>query len=226
MRIPPLGISHPVAETLLDDACDALEAVGRFNDVLFADLDVDRFFYSVRPYYKPYRVGRQEYRGANAGDFSGINEIDLLLGLCRGNDPYYSQLLVEKMLFMRPEDQESLRDCMRRRDFLDQFLEALDTAAHADWFQRNASAFLRVCEAHGRVAAQHHDQLVARFIEAPSRALDESHLAQVTASGPPLPVLLAALEVLRDLRLAAPRDDIASRHADLARLRAAVGVIA
>ena len=89
MRIPPLGISHPVAETLFDDARRALEDVGRFNDVLYAELDVDRFFYSVRPYYKPYRVGRQEYRGANAGDFSGINEIDLLLGLCRGNDPYY-----------------------------------------------------------------------------------------------------------------------------------------
>jgi hypothetical protein len=226
MRIPPLGISHPVTETLLDDARDGLEAVGRFNDVLFTELDVDRFFYSVRPYYKPYRVGRQEYRGANAGDFSGINEIDLLLGLCRGNDPYYSQLLVEKMLFMRPEDQASLRDCMRRRDFLDQFLDVLDASAHTDWFQRNASAFLRVCEAHGRVAAQHHDRLVARFIEAPSRALDESHLAQVTASGPPLPVLLSALEVLRDLRLAAARDDIPSRHADLARLRAAVGFAA
>ena len=226
MRIPPLGVSHPVTETLFDDARDALDAVGRFNDVLFDELDVDRFFYSVRPYYKPYRVGRQEYRGANAGDFSGINEIDLLLGLCRGNDPYYSQLLVEKMLFMRPEDQASLRDCMRRRDFLDQFLDALDTSAHADWFQRNAAAFLRVCDAHGRVAAQHHDRLVVRFIEAPSRALDESHLLQVTASGPPLPVLLSALEVLRDLRLAARRDDIPSRHADLARLRAAVGVAA
>ncbi len=45
----------------------------------------------------------------------------------------------------------------------------------------------------------------------------------MTASGPPLPVLLSALEVLRDLRLAAPRDDIASRHADVARLEAAVG---
>jgi hypothetical protein len=224
MRIPPLGISHAVTETLLDDAREALEAVGRFNDALFTELDVDRFFYSVRPYYKPYRVGRQEYRGANAGDFSGINEIDLLLGLCRGNDPYYSQLLVEKMLFMRPEDQASLRDCMRRRDFLDQFLDALDASAHTDWFQRNATAFLRVCEAHGRIAAQHHDRLVARFIEAPSRALDESHLVQVTASGPPLPVLLSALEVLRDLRLAAPRDDIPSRHADLARLSAAVDV--
>jgi hypothetical protein len=219
-RVAPLGISHRVTETLFDDARQALEDVGAFNDVLFAELDVDRFFYSVRPYYKPYRVGRQEYRGANAGDFSGINEIDLLLGLCRGNDPYYSQLLVEKMLFMRPEDQASLRDTMRRRSFLDQYLDCLDTSGSSPWFQRNGSAFLAACETHGRVAAQHHDQLVARFIEAPSRALDESHLAQVTASGPPLPVLLASLEVLRDLRLAAPRDDITTRHADVERLGA------
>ena len=224
MRIPPIGISHPVAETLFDDARDALEDVGRFNDVLFAELDVDRFFYSVRPYYKPYRVGRQEYRGANAGDFSGINEIDLLLGLCRGNDPYYSQLLVEKMLFMRPEDQASLRDCLRRRSFLDQFLDALDESArHASGSGATPRRSFASARQHGRVAAQHHDQLVARFIEAPSNALDESHLAQVTASGPPLPVLLAALEVLRDLRLAAPRDDIASRYADVARLETAVG---
>ena len=62
----------------------------------------------MRPYYKPYRVGRQEYRGANAGDFSGINEIDLLLGLCRANDPYYAQLLMDKMLFLLPADQARL----------------------------------------------------------------------------------------------------------------------
>ena len=192
MRIPPLGISHAVAETLFDDARTAPSRTsGAFNDVLFAELDVDRFFYSVRPYYKPYRVGRQEYRGANAGDFSGINEIDLLLGLCRGNDPYYSQLLVEKMLFMLPADQASLRDCMRRRSFLDQFLDALDESREhgvvpaATPPHSSASA-----TEHGRVAAQHHDQLVARFIEAPSKALDESRLEQVTASGPPLPVLL------------------------------------
>jgi hypothetical protein len=123
---------------------------------------------------------------------------------------------------MRPEDQASLRDCMRRRDFLDQFLDALATDGDTGWFRRNATAFLRVCEEHGRVAAQHHDQLVARFIAQPSAALDESKLSQVTASGPPLPVLLHSLEVLRDLRLAAPRDDIASRHEDVARLRAAL----
>jgi hypothetical protein len=221
MRIVPLGVSHPVAETLFDDALTALHDVARWNDVLFKELDVDRFFFSVRPYYKPYRVGRQEYRGANAGDFSGINEIDLLTGLCQANDPYYSQLLVDKMLFMRPEDQASLRDCMRRRDFLTVFLESAGEA-EKPWFKRNAAKFIAVCEAHGKTAAQHHDMLVARFIERPSTSLAADKLAQVTASGPPLPVLLKALATLRDLRLAAPRPDIRTRHDDLKRLKALV----
>ena len=109
-RIVPLGISNSSAHMLLLDAKNALHDVIATNERLFRDLDVERFFYCVRPYYKPYRVGRQEYRGANAGDFSAINEIDLLLGLCRANDPYYAQLLVDKMLFMVPSDQARLRD--------------------------------------------------------------------------------------------------------------------
>jgi len=222
MRIVPIGVSHPVAQTLFDDALTALRDVERWNDVLFAELDIDRFFFSVRPYYKPYRVGRHEYRGANAGDFSGINEIDLLTGLCQANDPYYSQLLVDKMQFMRPEDQASLRDCMRRRDFLTIFLESAPRSKDEPWFKQNAQKFVAVCEAHGRTAAQHHDRLVARFIEKPSASLDAAKLAQVTASGPPLGVLLRALEVLRDLRLAAQRDDIRTRHDDLQRLRSLV----
>jgi hypothetical protein len=126
------------------------------------------------------------------------------------------------MLFMRPEDQARLRDTLRRRSLLDELLDCLGEYATRPWFRRNAAAFLRVCEAHGRTAAQHHDQLVTRFIAGPSSALGEKHLSQVTASGPPLPVLLASLEALRDQRLAAPRDDVATRHADLERLRAAV----
>lgn len=223
MRITPLGVSHPVALTLFEDALKALQDVARWNDVLFAELDIDRFFYSVRPYYKPYRVGRTEYRGANAGDFAGINEIDLLTGLCQANDPYYSQLLVDKMLFMRPEDQASLRDSMRRRNFLGIFLELAPAAKGEPWFRENAAAFVKVVEAHGRAAAQHHDRLVSRFIEKPSVALDQGKLAQVTASGPPLPVLLRSLEILRDLRMAAARTDIATRHDDLERLKAMLG---
>ena len=221
-RILPLGVSHSVTHTLLEDAKAALEDVIKFNDILFTELDVDRFFYSVRPYYKPYRVGRHEYRGANAGDFSGINEIDMLLGLCRANDPYYSQLLVDKMLFMTPDDQARLRDCMRRKSLLDEFLDCAAGSSKAPWFQANAKAFLEVCALHGETAAQHHDQLVQRFIERPSGDLNEDHLRHVTASGPPLPVLLRSLEVLRDLRLAADRADISTSYENIQKLKSLV----
>lgn len=223
-RIVPIGVTSAIVADLFEAAQQALDAVVRCNERLFAQLDVERFFYSVRPYYKPYRVGRFEYRGANAGDFSGINEIDLLLGLCQASDPYYAQLLVDKMLFMLPPDQARLRDCMTRRSLLDEFLRLLDSGeSGGPWAEANARAFLDTCERYAHTARQHHDQLVARFIEHPARTLDARHQQGLTASGPPLPVLLRALEILRDLRCAAPRDDLATRHADLARLRAKLG---
>lgn len=217
-----LGVSSPVADVMFDAAKSALRDVIRFNGRLMEQLDVQRFFYSVRPYYKPYRVGRQEYRGANAGDFSGINEIDLLLGLCPANDAYYSQLLVDKMLFMLPSDQARLRDCMTRRSLLDELLALRNEHAGTDWFQKNTRAYLEICELFGQSATQHHDGLVKRFIEGPAAALDQELLQGITASGPPLPVLLRSLELLRDLRVAADRQDIATRHHDLAALRAAL----
>jgi hypothetical protein len=223
VRILPLGISHPVAFDLLSDARDALLDVARWNQILFATLDTQRFFYCVRPYYKPYKVGLHEYRGANAGDFSGINEIDLLLGLCNANNISYSQLLVDKFLFMMPEDQARLRDCMRRQSLMDALLAQLPDAAAQDWFQRNARVFLEVCKAHGAAAAQHHDQLVRKFIEVPSAALPEHRLTHITASGPPLAVLLGSLEKLRDLRMAAARDDIPSRYQDILALQRSLG---
>lgn len=217
-----LGVSSPVADVLFDKAKQALTAVLAFNARMFETLDVQRFFYSVRPYYKPYRVGRQEYRGANAGDFSGINELDLLLGLCRASDTYYSQLLVDKMLFMLPADQARLRDCMTYRSLLDELLDLSTEHSTAAWFQANARAFLEVCDLFGQTALQHHNQLVKRFIELPAADMPEENKAGITASGPPLNVLLRALEMLRDMRTAADRPDIATRHPDMARLRRAV----
>src|SRR5258708_28393892 len=82
-----LGVSSPVADVMFDAAKQALRDVIRFNDTLMNQLDVERFFYSVRPYYKPYRLDRQEYRPAHAGAFSAIHAIDLLLRLLRTNDP-------------------------------------------------------------------------------------------------------------------------------------------
>ena len=134
--------------------------------------------------------------------------------------PYYAQLLVDKMLFMLPQDQARLRDCMSAQSLLDELLAAARCSIRdADWFQQNARAFLEVCDLFAQTAAQHHDVLVKRFIEQPARKLGEEHLQGITASGPPLPVLLRSLEMLRDLRVAAKRSDIATRHDDLAKLR-------
>ena len=225
VQVLPLGVSHPVARDLLAVARDALHQVARCNAELYEQLDVAAFFYSVRPYYKPYRVGHTVYRGANAGDFAGINEIDLLTGLCQASHPMYSQLLVEKFQFMLPADQLRLRECMRQRSLLDRFLDEL-TAGSAPTLVENARVFVEVCRAHGVTAKQHHDALVERFIRVPSAALPDDALASVTASGPPLPALLRGLETLRDLRLAAPRDDIPSRHQALDRLSRRVGLAA
>ncbi len=218
----PLGVSHSVTYDLLVAARDALRDVSRFNDELFDRLDTDRFFYCVRPYYKPHKVGLHEYRGANAGDFAGINVIDLLLGLCRADDPYYSQLLVDKFLFMRPEDQLVLRDCMRRKSLLDSFLESLATSSGTPWFRKNAAMFLEVCNAHGATATQHHEKLVHKFIEVPAVDAGVQEKDGLTASGPPLPVLLKSLRKLADLRAAAERDDIPSRYRDVNKIRAAL----
>jgi hypothetical protein len=219
VRILPLGISHPIAYDLLCDARNALLDVIKWNELLFSKLDSERFFYCVRPYYKPYRVGFAEYRGANAGDFAGINEIDMLLGLCSANDSFYSQLLVDKFLYMMPEDQVRLRDCMRRQSLLNALLAEMPAARSEDWYRRTAGVFLEVCDAHGRTAAQHHDQLVQKFIEIPSRALSDASVKTITASGLPLEVMLRSLKKLRDLRMAAPREDVPSRHRDLESLR-------
>jgi hypothetical protein len=221
-RISLLGVSSPVADILFDDAKAALRDVLRFNQRLFERLDVQRFFFSVRPYYKPYRVGRQEYRGANAGDFSGINEIDLLLGLCQASDPYYAQLLVDKMSFMLPGDQARLRETMTRTSLLDELLLLLERYRLEPWFQQNARDFLEVCDLFAQTARQHHDRLVERFIVGPAGDLDPKHLKAITASGPPLPVLMRSLQVLRDLRMAAARPDLSTRHDDLRRLRQAL----
>ena len=223
MRIPAIGVSASATALLLEEAKAALEKQIAHNKTLYDDLDVDRFFFSVRPYYKPYRVGKDVYRGVNAGDFAEINQIDLLLGLCRGNDPYYAQILEEKILFMPPEDQHSLRRCLGMRPLLDEFLELSQTHAQASWFQKNCRLFLDVCETHGRIAAQHHNMLVRRFIEQPSSSVPQENLEQITASGPPLDDLIKWLETLRDRRMAAPRDDSSTAHAELARLRDAVG---
>ncbi|WP_372929868.1 PrnB family protein [Shewanella putrefaciens] len=214
LKIQPLGISHPISLDLLRVAKQALQDVIESNTQLFNRLDTDRFFYCVRPYYKPYRVGSVVYRGANAGDFAGINVIDLTLGLCFANESSYSQMLVDKFLYMMPEDQQLLRECMRRPNLMDDFLQAKNSV-NQDWYQQNLKLFIEVCELHGATAIQHHNQLDTKYIAEPSTTMAQQHLAKVTASGPPLSVLLGSLEKLRDRRAATKRSDIRTRYDDL-----------
>jgi len=213
LKVHSLGISHPMCQELFEVAKESLEGVIRSNQILFDSLDVDDFFYCVRPYYKPYHVGFQVYRGANAGDFAGINVIDILLGLCLAKEPAYSQMLVDKFMYMMPEDQAILRDCMRRSSFMDEFLNTKD--ANQSWYKENLSLFIELCELHGDAAKQHHNQLVEKYIATPSSALKESQLDNITASGPPLEILINSLEKLRDRRAAADREDIPSRYNDI-----------
>ncbi|MFK7831621.1 MAG: monodechloroaminopyrrolnitrin synthase PrnB family protein [Congregibacter sp.] len=226
VRTVPLGITHPVTSDLLRDARRALEDVAASNDHLFEELDAERFFHSVRPYYQSYRVGKTEYRGANTADFPEINELDLLLGLCQAEDSLYSQFLVDKRLYMMPTDQARLQDCMRRTSLMNQILACLDSSEPSGaYFEENAALFLDVCEAHGKTASQHHDQLVKRFIEQPASRLREEHAAKLAAIGPPLDVSVEASQKLRDMRIAARRSGISSRHRDLDRIREALALV-
>jgi hypothetical protein len=223
IKIQPLGISHAITADLLRVAKQGLKDVIESNKLLFQKLDTDRFFNCVRPYYKPYRVGKEVYRGANAGDFAGINVIDLQLGLCFANDPSYSQMLVDKFLYMMPEDQLILRECMRSTSLMEDFLEAHSLDApnghQQQWYQQNLRLFLEVCKLHGKTAIQHHNQLVERYITKPSAGIAPQHMQKITASGPPLHELLDTLEKLRDRRAAHQRDDVRTRYADIETLK-------
>ncbi|ESP93560.1 PrnB family protein [Pseudoalteromonas luteoviolacea] len=218
LKVQPLGISHPMAPVLLEEVKRALVDVINSNQALFKQLDTESFFYVVRPYYKPYRVGKEVYRGANAGDFAGINVIDMMLGLCQANDVDYAQILVEKLLYMMPEDQATLKECMRLPNLLDAFLAA-QAQCKEPWYQAALKVFLQACKLHGDTAIQHHNQLVEKYICGPAKALANQHLDKVTASGPPLQVLLAQLETLRDKRAGAKRTDLDTRYDDLQTLR-------
>ncbi|GGE16361.1 tryptophan 2,3-dioxygenase KynA [Polymorphobacter glacialis] len=216
-RIQPLGIGNPVADGLLSAAAAELRAVAVVNARLAATLNTDRFFFSVRPYYKPYRVGRQEFRGANGGDFSGINELDLALGLLSARDPSYAHLITDKMSFMPPSDQARLRECMQYPSLLDLLLAEIE-GPRTPALETNARLLLEVTDAFADTARQHHHLFVERYVAGPSEALAPVHKAQVTASGPPLEVLMRALEGLRDARTAAP-GLAGSRDADHRKIR-------
>jgi hypothetical protein len=109
---------------------------------------------------------------------------------------------------------------MRRKSLLDSFLECQAEHKNDPWFQTNLSMFLDVCEAHGRVAIQHHERLVHKFIERPADTGAHTDQTDLTASGPPLPVLLKGLRKLCDMRCAAPATEgFDTRYQDIQSLK-------
>jgi hypothetical protein len=198
--IADIGVSSTVAAYLFDQAEAALAEVLTFNQELGRQLSVDRFFFNIRPYFKTYRVGDRDYRGANAGDFSAINEIDVTLGLCSMDDPFYRRIVDEKRGYVPPGDQPALRGLGRRPSLLELFVRELRDAGATPPWKDNAARFLRVCKAHGAAYAHHHHRLVKAYVEAPSRSLASAHSAGLTSSGPELADLMHMMQRLLDLR--------------------------
>ncbi len=198
-HIPPLGVSSPMAGHLLDVARAALEDVLAFHQRISREVSVDRFFRNVRPYFKPCRVGDAMQRGANAGDFSAINTIDVRLGLCDIDDPFYASIVAEKIPFVPPDDQTALRELSKAGTLLERF-ETEAEAGLTPQLRANAERFLAVCRAHGAAYAYHHQQLVKPFLERPAAATPPDRFADLSSSGPPLDEVIAVLDRLRALR--------------------------
>jgi len=200
--IANIGVSSDVASYLFDQAEASLRDVLRFNQELARQLNVERFFFNVRPYFKTYRVGDTDYRGANAGDFSAINEIDVTLGLCSMEDPFYRGIVREKSRYVPPADQQVMASLDRLPSLAKLFRAEFDaTGATPEW-KANADRFLAVCKIHGAAYAFHHQRLVKAYVEAPSKNSTSAHTAGITSSGPPLEEVMAMLRRLSDLRTA------------------------
>lgn len=221
--VVPMGVSNPLSGYLLDQARIALDDVLRFEQDLSRTVDPRRFFLDVRPYFMSHRVGGTVYRGVNAGDFSAVNEVDLLLGLCRASDPFYQGFLTEKHPYVPPEDQIRLERAVQARPLLDRLLDEAGEGPVAYELRANAAAYLEVCRAHAAAASFHHHRLVLPFLAEPARSMSPDEIADVTASGPPLEVVIAGLERLTRLRTAQDRPGAPTMRARLDRVRVLAG---
>ncbi|HEY1177425.1 MAG TPA: monodechloroaminopyrrolnitrin synthase PrnB family protein, partial [Phytomonospora sp.] len=167
--IGAMGMSNPMAAYLFEDAAAALGDVLRFSQALARDLDTERFYLNIRPYFTPHAVGRAEFRGVNAGDFAAINVVDLLLGLCSPSDPFYQEVLAEKRPYLPPGDGAEIQAALTTPSLLDRFIAEASVDVTFG-LRRNIELYLAVCRAHGAAYAFHHHRLVADFIEKPAAA--------------------------------------------------------
>lgn len=220
--VPALGVSNPLATYHLADAVAALGDVLRYSRALASELDRDRFFYNIRPYFKSHRVGSQEFRGANAGDFAAINAIDVLLGLCSPHDPFYQWVTADKYPYVAPEDQKSLRALATTESLLAMIVRELEAGPSSAPLRENAELLLAACRQHGAATVFHHNKLVVPFLQEPAAHAPQERQSDMTASGPPLEAVIETLARLRDLRAARQRPGLVTARPALDRVRAEV----
>ena len=167
VRILPMGVSHPTSYHLLMDAKIALQDVVENQCRIVCKTGHGSFLFTVcAPITNPTGWAAMNTVVPMRGILPASTRSTSCWGLCSANNTSYSQLLVDKLLYMMPYDQARLRDVMRQQSLLNSFLDASQEHAGQDWYQCNARLFLEVCQAHGETAAQHHDQLVSKFIPA------------------------------------------------------------
>jgi hypothetical protein len=207
-----MRVSGPPADYLLDCARSALEDVLAADRALADELDVDRFYRNVRPYFLPHQVGDAQYRGTNGGDFAAINEIDLLLGLCRADDPFYRWVLDEKRPYVPPADQVALDAAAGCTPLPARLLQRAADGPLPPAERARADRLLAVCRAHAAANSFHHHRLVLPFLAEPARRAEVGDGGGVTTSGTPLDAVVAGLKRLLELRTG--RD-----NAELGRLR-------
>ena len=215
-RVQAIGISHPLSADMLKDVG---KTIGKVEQA-YREIEILKpgsFYGDIMPYLMAHKIRSKAVRGFSAGDFGSANEVDLLIGVCGLDDPFYSGICLEKMPYMRRHGQESLRSVCQYRSMLDLFLE-VSHQSEESWFKESGNAFLDVIEANRSVAKRHHDSLVDKYL---TRAIpDDAHAGQAKEH---LAHMLKFLERIRDLRAAESLDVEGGRTHKVNELTALLG---
>lgn len=145
--------------------------------------------------------------------------IDVLLGLCSPHDPFYQWVTTDKYPYVTPRDQQVLRSLVGTESLLCQLVRELEIGTPSVALRENAELLLAACQRHGAATVYHHQKLVIPFLQEPAAHAPEERQSDMTASGPPLDVVIASLARLRDLRAARNRPDLVTARSDLDRVR-------
>jgi hypothetical protein len=194
-KVQSLGFSHPLSIDFLQKASKALNKVEQTYQKV-EQLKPMSFYGEIMPYLSAHKIRSKSVRGFSAGDFGSANEVDLQLGVCVLEDPFYAGICLEKMPYMRRRGQDSLREVCGFNNILDQFL-LHSNMSESPWYKDAGKAFLGVIEANRSVGKRHHDVIIEKYL---TKAIpDDENQNEARAH---LSQMVKFLERIRDLRAA------------------------